>query len=175
MLTILALASTLLLLEPPAATPPADRSKSAATAEDKIPASLFLKEKPKDAKDVREAKKSAKVDEKIVLTGRIGGRKEPFTAKRAVFTFVDPSVKACSEEPDDKCTTPWDFCCESKESLMASMATVQIVGPDGKPLKVTAEGAGGMKPLSKVTVVGKVKSLGKEGELVVLATGIFVE
>lgn len=145
-----------------------------ALASDAIPASIFLKEQPAEAKPVRAAKESAKKGERIVLTGRIGGRVAPFVAQRSVFLISDPSLKACSERPGDNCPTPWDFCCESRESMAASLATIQILGPDGKPLKVSAENAGGMKPLTTITVVGTVREVGSGGAFVVDATGIFV-
>jgi hypothetical protein len=145
-----------------------------AFAADSIPVSIFLKERPADAKPVRAAKESAKKGERVVLTGRIGGRVAPFVAQRSVFLISDPSLKACSERPGDNCPTPWDFCCESRESMAASLATIQILGPDGKPLKVTAENAGGMKPLTTITVVGTVREVGAGGAFVIDATGIFV-
>lgn len=142
---------------------------------DVIPPATFLAAKPADAKPVKAAKIAAKTGERIVLTGRIGGRKTPFVASRAVFLIADPSLKACSERPGDDCPTPWDFCCESKESMAASLATIQICGADGKPLKVTAEKAAGMKPLSTVTIIGTVREAGAGGAFVVDASGIFVE
>jgi len=59
--------------------------------------------------------------------------------------------------------------------MKASLATVQIVGSDGKPMKVSAEGAGGLKPLSKVTVVGVVREVAKDGAFIIDAQGIYVE
>lgn len=159
----------------PQATPPAPKPPAPTAPAPTIPDSTFLKEKPKDAKPVKEAKAAAKVGDTVTITGRIGGRKEPFVKNRAMFFLVDPSLKACSENPGDTCKFPWDFCCETPETMKACMATIQIVGADGKPLKVTAEGAGGMKPLSRLTVVGKVREVSKDGALVIDATGIFVE
>ena len=169
------LIATLFVVEPPKnpTTPPAPTP--VAPAADAIPAATFLKDKPKDAKPVREAKSKAKAGEKITIVGRVGGRADPFVKGRAMFLIADPSLKACNELPGDKCTKPWDFCCESPETMKACLATVQIVNKDGKLLKVSAEGAGGLKPLSKVTVVGVVREVSNDGAFIVDAEGIFVE
>jgi hypothetical protein len=167
---VVALASGAAQTTPPAPKPPAPTAPAPT-----IPDSTFVKEKPKDAKPVKDAKAAAKVGDTVTITGRIGGRKEPFVKSRAMFFLVDPSLKACSENPGDTCTFPWDFCCETPETMKACMATIQIVGADGKPLKVSAEGAGGMKPLSRLTVVGTVREATKDGALVIDATRIHVE
>ncbi len=148
---------------------------TAVVADETIPSTVFVKEKPKDAKDVRESKPAVKVGDKVTLKGRVGGRKEPFVKSRAIFTVADSRLVACNEKPGDTCKFPWDFCCETPESLKANTMTVQIVGADKKPLKVTAENAGGLKPLSKVIVVGVVREVTKEGAFVVDAEQIFID
>jgi hypothetical protein len=154
-------------------TPPAPATPS-------IPATVFVKDAPKDAKDLRETKAAAQKGEiakgaSVTIRGRIGGRAAPFVKGRAIFFLADARLVACNEKPGDTCKVPWDFCCETPESLKANTATIQIVGTDGKPLKVAAEGAGGMKPLSKVTIVGTISDVSKEGTFVVNATAIHVE
>lgn len=172
----LALLAALSVAAPPAiaADPPAPPTPTAPPIP-QIPPSTFLKEKPKDAKPVKEVKASAKKGDTVTITGRIGGRTEPFIKSRAMFLIADPSLKACNEIPGDTCKTPWDFCCETPETMKACLATIQIVGADGKPLKVDAQGAGGMKPLSRLTIVGTVSDVSKDGALVISATGIHVE
>jgi len=147
----------------------------AVTAGDVIPTSLFIKEKPKDSQDIRESKTTAKVGDKITLNGRVGGRKEPFVKSRSMFILADRRLVACDEKADDHCKTPWDFCCDTPETIKANTVTIQIVGADKKPLKVSAENAGGLKTLSKVTVVGTVREITKNGAFVVDAEQIYVE
>ena len=75
-----------------------DRAKYAAAAE------------PAGAKNVIEVRKEARDGEEVVVVGRIGVYKgSPFTAGRASFTIVDPSLKTCDEIGDVGCKTPWDY------------------------------------------------------------------
>jgi hypothetical protein len=136
--------------------------------------SLFLTSAPLDVKEIKDVKPMLKQGDKVAIAGRIGGGKEPFVAGRAMFSLVDRRVRACSDDPEDKCTTPWDYCCEAPEDLVANSATVQVVGPEGQPVKAGLEGVHGLKPLSRVTVVGTVAQADK-GVLVVKAEGIWVE
>ncbi|MFO0826971.1 MAG: hypothetical protein U0572_02390 [Phycisphaerales bacterium] len=175
MLAAILLALTFLADPPQPTTPPAPTPPTAPPSADAIPSSIFLKEKPKDAKPVRDSKSAAKPGDKVTVVGRIGGRKEPFVKNRAVFLIVDPSLKSCADDGDDHCKTPWDYCCEPADNLKKCLATVQIADKAGKPFKVSADGAGGLKPLKKVTVVGVVRELSKDGAYVIDAQGIFVE
>lgn len=155
---------------------PAGGSKSTgpATTPAVLPAGFFLATAPADAKDIKDAKPTLKVGDKIVLVGRIGGSEEPFVAERAVFTMVDSRLKRCGEaNPEDSCETPWDYCCEPRESITANSVTVQVVGNEGKPIKAEINGVQGLKPSALVTVVGTVARA--EGEaFVVNASGLYV-
>jgi hypothetical protein len=90
-----------------------------------------------------------------------------------MFMLADPNLPSCNERHDPGCATPWDYCCEAKETVLESTATVQIVGPDGKPLKLGVEGEHGLKPLTEVVVAGKVLSAGEN--VVINAVGIYVK
>lgn len=171
MLTVTCL--SLVLLASPAAAPAA--AAPSALAADALPANLFLAERPAGAKELRDAKAAAKKGDPIVFRARIGGRSAPFVKDRSICIVIDDRLKSCDEIPGDTCPKPWDYCCEPKESLKASVATLQVVGADGKPLKVAIEGANGLKPLSKVVVKGTVAEAGPDGLLVVNAEGIFLE
>ena len=52
---------------------------------------------------------------------------------------------------------------------------MQVVGADGKPLRAGLSGFAGLKPLSVVTVKGKVSKAGESGLLVIDATGLHVK
>lgn len=150
------------------AAPASSTSASAA-----LPGTLFLASAPAEAMGVKAAKAGAKPGDKVVLVGRVGGSKEPFVPGRAVFTVVDTAVKSCADNPEDTCTTPWDYCCESRDEITANAATVQVTGADGQPLKAGLEGVHGLKGLSVVTVVGTVAQA--EGpNLLVRAEGIHI-
>lgn len=143
------------------------------TAVDGIPANLWLAAEPAGAKPVAEVKKSATAGQEVVLFGRIGGRKDPFVSGRAMFMLSDRSIPSCAEKHSDGCPTPWDYCCEPKETVLAGTLTVEIVGSDGKPLKTGLSGVHGLEPLADVFVRGKV--VGAGNDLVIDATGVYVK
>jgi hypothetical protein len=139
-----------------------------------LPAGFFVEKEPENAKDVSEARKAGtiKAGDEVVLRGRVGGSKEPFVAGRAVFTLMGRALKACNENPDDKCSKPWDYCCETKQDILANAVTVQIVDPKGQVLRTDMKGRRGLKELSEMVVVGKVASA--DGKAVVVnATAIY--
>ena len=156
----------------PTTPPPAQPTAESAAA---LPSSLFLAKAPEGAIELAAAKKSAKPGDEIVVRGRVAGQMEPLAPNRAILTLLDASVKTCDQMPGDGCKTPWDACCEPRESLQASTATIQIVDAGGKPLKTTLRGANGIEPLKEVTVVGKVKDSGGADTLVIDATGLYVK
>lgn len=140
-----------------------------------LPTGFFVDSQPEHAKDVSEARHAGriKVGDEVVLRGRVGGSKEPFVAGRAVFTLMGRGLKACNENPDDKCSKPWDYCCETKEGILANSVTVQVVDAKGQILRTDMKGRRGLKELSEMVVVGKVTAA--DGKAVVVnATAIHV-
>ena len=143
------------------------------TAQSTLQDGLFTDTAPEGAVPVEEAKKTAKVGDTVTITGRVGGSRNPFIANRAVVTLVGPGLAACSDNPDDKCSQPWDYCCESKADIAAHSATIQVVETDGRPAGYGLRGAHGIKELSTLIVVGEVAAA--EGpNLVVNASKIYV-
>lgn len=138
-----------------------------------VPASIYLAAAPEGAQDIAPVKAVAKVGDEVVVRGRIGGRVEPFVSGRAVFTLTDATLPSCADMGEDHCPTPWDYCCEDRENLVASTATVRIVGPDGQPLKADLNGPHGVRPMAEVFVVGKVAEADGQGNLVIDATGLY--
>lgn len=139
-----------------------------------IPAGLFLEAPPADAKPVEEVKGTVKAGDTVALRGRIGGADDPFVPGRAMFSLMGPGLPACSDNPEDKCKTPWDYCCESREDIAKHKATIQVVDASGATLKADLKGQRGLKELSEVTVVGTVAQA--DGDiLVVNATGLYVK
>ena len=151
------------------------RTPSAAPT-DALPAGLVLAEAPGGARDVVAVRKEAKAGDAVVLRGRVGGSLSPIVDGRASFQLIDASLKACGEGTAmDECKTPWDYCCDEPSEIASHSASVQVVGADGKPLHASLAGVGGLKPLSEVTVKGKVARAADSGALVVNATGIHVK
>ena len=116
------------------------------------PATWLVAALPAGAIPVAEAKQSAREGDQVVVRGRIGGRREPMTAGVAVFVMIDPAIPHCEI---GKCKAPWDYCCETPESITTNSATVQLVGDNGKPMTIDL-GKHALKPLDEIVVVGTV-------------------
>lgn len=128
-----------------------------------------------DAVPVGTAKPAVKQGDTVTVLGRIGGSVNPFNRNRAVFTIVDPKIPTCGEGHDpDHCSTPWDYCCEPPESLRANVATIEIAGPDGKPLTFSVQGMRGLEPMATITVTGTVVEHNDQGVFLVRAEKIHV-
>lgn len=138
-----------------------------------LPADLFVNKEPDGAKSVEEVRASAKVGDKVVVRGRVGGSASPFVEGRAVFTIVGAGLKACSDKPDDHCKQPWDYCCDPPEVIAKHNATIQVVTAAGRPFKAGLKGQNELKELSEVMVQGTVKEI-KEKLFIVNAKAIYV-
>lgn len=138
------------------------------------PPGLFVDREPANAADVSEARKGGtlKTGEAVVLRGRVGGSKQPFVSGRAVFTLMGRGLKPCNENPDDRCTQPWDYCCETREDILANSVTVQVLDEKGQILRTDMKGRRGLKELSEMVVVGKVASADGKA-VVVTASSIY--
>lgn len=125
-----------------------------------------------EAVSVADAKGSATEGDTITLRGRIGGRMKPITPDSPVFLVMDLAVPSCADMGDeDHCPTPWDYCCETPDSITANSATIQIVAPDGSTIE-TDPMAAGLKPLDEIIVVGTVGPRPNSDVLTILATGV---
>jgi len=147
-------------------------STSTNTPQASVQSGWKLDAMPEGAQPVAQAKVNAKEGEQITLVGRIGGRSEPITASSGLFIVMDPAIPSCADNPEDNCAKPWDYCCETQETITANAATIQIRDAEGSPV-VLAEGE--LEPLSRVTIVGTVAPRPNSNTLVVYATGLYVE
>jgi len=148
-----------------------DNATKESNADSKTPA-WVLTSAPGEAQSVADAKVSAKEGDTIVLSGRIGGRKEPLTSGSPVFIVMDLAIPHCGDNPDDACRTPWDYCCETPAVIIANSATIQIVDQTGKPVSESPD-AHGLAALDKVIIVGTVGPRPNADILTVQATGIY--
>lgn len=156
--------------------PSAETGGTAATASaaPALPADLFATEPLASAEPVADVR-DAQEGEEVVVRGRIAGRANPFTEDRAQFQLVDVSVPSCADNPDENCPTPWDMCCTDRKEVVANSITVQVLGPDGTPVRTTLNGIAGLQPMSEVAVKGTVKK-SPDGKVVsVNATQIHVK
>ncbi len=121
-----------------------------------------------EAKPIHLIRATAKPGDQITVSGKIMGNEKPFVDGRSAFILGDPEVlTACNEDPADKCITPWDACCDSPEDKKRGIATIQIVDADGRVLKESVEGVGGLANLAAVTVTGKVAE-GSSADLLII-------
>ncbi len=157
--------------------PGADHAENAETSSTTsvFPASLIVDEAPADALNVAEARKQAQAGSPIVLTGFIGARREPFVDGRAILTLGDTdALTTCDQREDDSCKTPWDACCDPRETIQASIASIQVVDAEGRVLPAGLKGVGGMEELSLLTVEGTVAESSSPEALIVNADQIHV-
>ena len=150
----------------PAARAPAGSGGTGAAA----PAWL-LAQAPADAVGVAAVKAGAKEGDTVTIRGRIGGRADPMTPGSPIFVIMDPSIPSCRDNPEDRCATPWDYCCETPETKAANNATIQVVDASGAPITDSLEAAG-FAPLDEVIAVGVVGPRPDPSVLVVRATAL---
>lgn len=162
----LALATAILLVscekkETTAAAPPASGPSAALSA-------ILAAAPAGEPKPIHLIRATAKPGDEITVSGKIMGNEKPFVEGRSAFILGDPAVLTpCNEDPADKCTTPWDVCCDSPEDKKRGIATIQVVGADGRVLKESVEGVGGLINLATVTVSGKVAA-GSSADLLII-------
>lgn len=135
---------------------------------------ILLESAPDKPLGIAEIRKSAKPGETVTFSGMVMGKKVVFMDSRAVMTLGDPS-KMTPCPPDEGCETPWDVCCDDVDVVNASIVTVQVVDKNGKVLKTGLRGLGGIKELSSLTVTGEVAKGSNAENMLVNATGIFVQ
>ena len=154
-----------------------DESKpdTSTTAAATFPADVFTTTRPADVEDLSKVKPGAAVGENVVFLARVGGLVEPFISSRAIFVVTDPSLLSCELMGEkDHCPVPWDYCCETSAARSAGGATVRVLDAQGKPLRATAEHAGGLEAGKYVVIDGIVQDRNDEGLLVVDARKIWV-
>lgn len=132
----------------------------------------LLTSMPENPRGVGEIKASAKEGDVVTMRGKIGGRPDPLGEERAVFVIMDSSIPTCADKDDDHCSTPWDYCCEPREVINASNATVMIVGADGKPIATDLRRYD-IKPMTEVIVIGTVAERPSESVLTLRASAIY--
>ncbi len=124
---------------------------------------------------IHRARVDAGAGDELVLKGRVMGSSSPFVEGRAAFIIGDEEkLTACSDNPGDECETPWDNCCDSKELKQEGIASIQVLGPDGRVLREGIEGVGGLEKLSRVVVSGTVAEGSGADNLVINAKAIRV-
>jgi len=153
-----------------------ETSESSTKAESGGLTSLVLSSAPDEAIAIADLRKTGKPGDSVTFTGHVLGSDPVFMDGRAVMVMGDSTkLTACSLRPGDDCITPWDVCCDDPDVIKASIVTVQVIDEAGKPLKEGLKGLGGMKELSAVTVTGEVAENSTDTNMLVNATGIYVQ
>jgi hypothetical protein len=137
-----------------------------------VGAKYLADSEPADAKPVAEAL-GADDDASVTVVGRIGGAKNPWVDDMAAFTIVDPSLKACSDIPGDNCPEPWDYCCESSDTMKTHSVAVKFTDEKGSVVPADARKLFGVEPLQTVVVHGKLKK-DASGQTAVIAEKMYV-
>ena len=141
-----------------------------------LPKTLLADTAPEGAVSVVDARKQGKPGEAIVLRGKVGGKMSPLSKAAAVFVLADEkAITSCDDIPGDECETPWDYCCADPDDIKASIITIQVRGEDGKVVRSSARGLGGMKELSRLVISGTIDETSTDEFMVVNATKIHVE
>jgi hypothetical protein len=121
-----------------------------------VGAKFLTESEPANAKPVAEAI-GADNEAEVTVVGRIGGAKNPWVDDMAAFTIVDPSLKACSDIPGDNCPEPWDYCCESSDTMKTHTVAVKFTDEKGSVVPADARKLFNVEPLQTVVVHGKLK------------------
>lgn len=154
-----------------------DSKPSAETkAPDPVLAAYFVSETLPDAQSIHTARTTAKPGDTITLKGEVMGRDKVFVDGRAAFILGDPEkLTTCDKMPGDNCPTPWDACCDTKELKRIGIASIQILGEDGRVMSRELKGVNDLKELSSITLSGVVDQTSTEENFVINAKQIHVE
>ncbi len=159
-----------------ACKPKETASNAETQAPDPVLAAYFVTETLPDAQSIHIARTTAKPGDTITLKGEVMGRDKVFVDGRAAFTLGDPEkLTTCNKMPGDNCETPWDACCDSKELKRMGVASIQILGEDGRVMARELKGVNDLKELSSVTLTGIVDQSSTEENFVINATKIHLE
>ncbi len=155
-----------------------DNSTASSTAKsEKVELKKFLlKEEPTNAVDIFDLRKTGTPGTPVTFTGKVMGADKVLIDGRAVMIVGDPKkLTSCDLRPGDNCQIPWDVCCDEPEDIKASIITVQVLDSAGKPIKEGLKGLAGIKELKHITINGIVDKVSTKDNMVVNATGIYVQ
>ncbi|MEN9359893.1 MAG: hypothetical protein RL095_1428 [Verrucomicrobiota bacterium] len=110
------------------------------------------------------------IGSEIAVTGRVAGSKKPI-GDSASLMLAQTDLPNCVDAGRKDCPTPWDLC---SNDLKGKVCTIQVKGGEGRLLRTSLRGLGGLKEMSVITISGKV-SISDEGLLVIDAAQIFVD
>lgn len=138
--------------------------------------SLMLSTAPEKAQTIAQVRQSVEVGKSITLSGKVIGHNTPFIDGMAMMVIGDPDkLTSCDLKHGDRCSTPWDVCCDDPEDIKNNIATIQVLDANGELIKQGLKGCQGLKELSHVIITGKIAEGSNEDNLLISATGIYLK
>jgi len=136
---------------------------------------FFVESAPADAVPISVAFADPTPGRAITVFGEVMGHDSPLVEGRAMAVLGDPTtLTPCNRNPGDECPTPWDVCCDDPDVIRRSIATIQIVDPDGSPLRQGLRGVREITELSFLTVSGTLAEGSTADNLLIDVTAIHV-
>jgi hypothetical protein len=137
--------------------------------------SFFVEAAPAAAIPISEAFADPTPGRAITVFGEVMGHDSPLVEGRAIAVLGDPTtLTPCNRNPGDDCPTPWDVCCDDPDTVRRSIATIQLVDPDGAPLRQGLRGVREITELSFLTVSGTLAEGSTADNLLIDVTAIHV-
>lgn len=138
--------------------------------------SLMLTTAPENPQTIAQVRQSVELGKSITLSGKVMGHKSPFIDGMAMMLIGDPDkLTSCDIKHGDRCTTPWDVCCDEPEDIKNFIATIQVLDANGELIKQGLKGTQGLKELSHVIITGEIAEGSNAENLLVNATGIYLK
>jgi hypothetical protein len=138
---------------------------------------VFVKELPMgSAVPIPEARTLLQPGDEVLLTGLVMGVRKPFVEERGMFVLGDEGTLTHCNAMDDAghCPTPWDTCCDTPDDRAKGTASIQVLNTEGHVLARGLKGVGGLRELSRVTVLGRVSDTSTAEAFIVNASRIHV-
>ncbi len=136
-----------------------------------------LTSEPDGVESVLDVQETLESPREVVLVGRVGGVKQPWTKGKATFVLADPVVLAESADESDEHICTDDGCkfCARKnaEKMKEGIAIVQFLDDDGDILPIDARQLFDLGEEQTLIVRGRAE-IGPLGCLVVAANGLYV-
>ncbi len=137
---------------------------------DLLAESYWADSAPAEAISVIAVHDQAESKDAIWVTGRVG----EYPSGRAQFRLTDATYDACSDNEDDGCTTPWDYCCYSPDDLSRGTVIVEFRDAGGALQKASLTGFHGFDHLAHVAVRGRPEKDGA-GNVILVAEALHVK
>jgi hypothetical protein len=127
----------------------------------------LLPSAPAGAVGVNELKEKVKSGDQVSVSGRVGGGIKPWIDGRAAFVLVDSFAPMPSAECGPECA-------HCAAEIAASSLVVKFVDESGKTIGVDSRQLLGVQEEEEVVVNG-VASRDEQGNVALVATGIFIK